>query len=281
MLPANRRGLIRREHLLSLGFTDNDIKKALAANDIDPVSAGVYALADASRSAEHLHRLVIEAARVPGESAYSFESAAVLHDLPMLKPPLDRLHLTSMSEDAGYVRPRRHLHSGPLPADDVTMIGSNTVTTLERTVFDVARTSPMLLPGALAVIDAGLRRGADIDVLVEMSHRRARGVSIFRKALEHADPLSENPGESWGRAQMIAAGLPVPRLQRNYFDDEGHIGRTDYDWRDLLIGEFDGLVKYLKHRRPGETIEGVWASWLPNPTPCAEPEWTTRSGSAI
>lgn len=255
MLPTTDHGLIRREHLLSLGFTDYDIKKALAAKEIDPLSAGVYAMSDADRTAEEKHRLVLEAASVPDGAAFSFESAAVLHGLPMLRPSLARVNLTALSTDTGYVRLHRHLHPGPLPSVDSTMIGSTPVTTLERTIFDVARTTSKRFPGALAVVDAGLRNGADLDVLIGLSHRRARGVNIFRRALEYADPLSENPGESWGRAQMITAGIPIPRLQHEYFDVEGLIGRTDYDWRDLLVGEFDGLVKYLKHRRPGETIE--------------------------
>lgn len=32
------------------------------------------------------------------------------------------------------------------------------------------------------------------------------------------------------------------------------IARTDYDWAGLLVGEFDGRVKYQKHLRPGESV---------------------------
>lgn len=247
--------MIRREELLSLGGTDNDIKTALKTGLLEPLGWGVYAFADDTRTKERKYRLMVDAATVTDGAVFSYESAAAMHDLPMLKPPLDRVSMTSLTTDTGYVRPRRHLHPGPLADSEVTTHGARPVTTLERTVFDVARTSRMRLPGALAVVDAGLRMGADVDILTEMSHRRVRGVALFRKALEFADPLSENPGESWGRAQMIAAGLPVPRLQHTYRDSQGFVGRTDYDWRDLLVGEFDGLVKYLNHRREGESIE--------------------------
>lgn len=89
------------------------------------------------------------------------------------------------------------------------------------------------------------------------------GVGVARRALALADPRSENPGESWSRAQMIAAGITPPTLQREIFDRRGNfVARTDFDWVDengvvTLVGEFDGLGKYLKYLRPGESPEQV------------------------
>ena len=35
------------------------------------------------------------------------------------------------------------------------------------------------------------------------------------------------------------------RLQREFDDEDGNVvARTDFDWHELLVGEFDGKVKY-------------------------------------
>ncbi len=53
---------------------------------------------------------------------------------------------------------------------------------------------------------------------------------------------------------MIEAGLPAPILQREYLL-EGHRQFPDFDWDGVLIGEFDGLVKYQGVLRPGEALQ--------------------------
>ena len=53
---------------------------------------------------------------------------------------------------------------------------------------------------------------------------------------------------------MILAELPIPRLQREYVDADGEfVAKVDYDWEGKLVGEFDGMRKYTKDLRDGET----------------------------
>lgn len=53
---------------------------------------------------------------------------------------------------------------------------------------------------------------------------------------------------------MIDAGLPIARLQHEFHHGDGTlVARTDYDWDGLLVGEFDGMTKYQKYLRRGET----------------------------
>src|SRR5690606_20577273 len=137
-------------------------------------------------------------------------------------------HLTSTTTDHGYRRAHRYLHPGPLPASDITTVGGVPATTLERTAFDVARTSRWGFAGALAAFDAALRAGADRQVMGSYGSVPRKGVGRAREALIHAEGLSENPGESWSRAQLIAAGLPIPRLQTEIFDAYGDfVARSD------------------------------------------------------
>ncbi|NED66862.1 hypothetical protein G3I15_38630, partial [Streptomyces sp. SID10244] len=92
------------------------------------------------------------------------------------------------------------------------------------------------------------------EVLAGLLESRRRGVGQARRALDHADAGAENAAESWGRAQIIVGGLPVPRLQHECFDTNGDfVARTDYDWVGKLAAEFDGMKKYERRLRTGET----------------------------
>lgn len=71
-----------------------------------------------------------------------------------------------------------------------------------------------------------------------------------RRALTFADARSESVGESWSGAQMIAAGLPLPRVQHTFQIPDGE-ARSDFDGDGRVVGEFDGLQKYGRLLRPG------------------------------
>ena len=55
---------------------------------------------------------------------------------------------------------------------------------------------------------------------------------------------------------MIEAGLPAPRLQREYCARSG-VYRVDFDWGAKLVGEFDGMVKYGRLRPSEKTVADV------------------------
>jgi hypothetical protein len=257
--PIDGDGLIRIESTRAVGIADRALSRAAQRGKIIWVAPGVYAL-PLERKPEALHRLRVLAESTQSTDIISHASAAVLHKLPMLAPDLSRLHVTAMSTAQGYRRVRRHRHPGRLCENDMTRIDGVLATTLERTAFDVARTSGHWFAGALAVFDAALRMGADRARIQEYCRAPQAGVGIARAALASANPLSENPGESWGRAQMIGSGLPEPRLQHDIHHNGRFVARPDYDWRDSdgvvrLVGEFDGIGKYIKYLGAGESPE--------------------------
>lgn len=46
----------------------------------------------------------------------------------------------------------------------------------------------------------------------------------------------------------------MPRLQQEFHGADGRfVARCDYTWCGRLVGEFDGMVKYQKYVRTGET----------------------------
>ncbi len=256
--PVDDDGFIRTDTAVALGFSDLQLRRAVGQGELIRVGAATYCHV-AERTPEALHRLEVLGSTTSPMMAISHSSAAVLHGIEMLNADLSRLHLTSGASEKGYKRKLRHVHPGPLGRGDVTLVDGKWTTTVERTAFDVARTSPAGFPGALAVLDSALRQGADPALLTDFGAQPRTGVGVAREALQYASPLSENPGESWGRAQIIKAQLPIPRLQHNIYDSRGNfVARSDYDWVDgcgniRVVGEFDGIGKYLKYLRPGES----------------------------
>lgn len=193
-------------------------------------------------------------ARGDGFVVVSHTSAAVLHDVAMLAPKFDRVHFT-LDGPGGNVRRWRHTHPGPVPPEEITIVDGVAVTTIERSAVDVACAGNFA--SALAVFDSALRRGADQDEIARILNRgRRRGGPAAKRALAQANPLSANPGESWSRAQIITAGLPVPQLQCEHRIN-GKTFFTDLEWEDTVVGEFDGMVKYTKLLVDGETAADV------------------------
>ncbi|MFT4088588.1 MAG: type IV toxin-antitoxin system AbiEi family antitoxin domain-containing protein [Gordonia sp. (in: high G+C Gram-positive bacteria)] len=260
--PWDPDGLLRVSDAQTLGVDPRRVYDAERQGRVMGVARGVYAL-PSERRPESVHRLEVLAARITADEVVSHTSAAVLHRLSMLQPDLSRLHLTTVGSDRGYRRRTRHVHPGPLAGAEIGQVGGIRATTLERTAYDVARSSRIGFAGALSVFDSALRGGADRRVIETLCLRRQAGVATARNAIRWADPLSENPGESWGRAQLIAGGVRAPVLQHEVLDEYGLVvARLDYAWDDdegqvRLAGEFDGLSKYVDHTRRGETPQDV------------------------
>lgn len=179
----------------------------------------------------------------------SHESAALLWGLPLWRSP-ERVHL--------LVRERRSVRAAPDVAGHRVSLGPEhlssragvTITSLERTVLDLACQRSTV--EGLVVADAALARGVERARLDEMAHARAaaRGVTRAREVIALADGLAESPWESFTRLHAIAAGMPRPRLQVPIATRLGTY-RADMgwdEWRGLI--EFDGQVKY------GELADG-------------------------
>ncbi|MEP9393783.1 hypothetical protein ABLE94_16210 [Gordonia sp. VNK1] len=253
--PQDAHGLIHRSAVIKAGLTDDDLRRSLRRHEIVRVIRGVFAVA-AIRDHTTCHRLqsIATATTNSRKHPLSHQSAAVMHGLEMLKPNFRRVHTTA--PDSGYRTATAHCHVATLDDDDVVEVDGIAVTSIERTAVDIA-CATATFPQALAVFDSALRLGAKREVMAEMLIEKRRGVAVARRALHFADGSSENPGESWSRAQMIEAGLRLPRLQHTFRDGDQHVARTDFDWDGRLVGEFDGKVKYQKLLKPGEDVTEV------------------------
>ena len=115
-------------------------------------------------------------------------------------------------------------------------------TSVARTCLDIARL--WSFGEGLMAMDSALRqRLVNIDELRRMTVElgRAKGIATARKAVEHANALSEAPYESWARALIIESRIGHRvRLQQEL--PGGY--RPDLLIDDHLVVEIDGAVKY-------------------------------------
>lgn len=244
---------LRRPDALASGLTDRLIDARVRSGELERVRPGVWLPAE-DRLPEVAHRLRVLAC--PSHTlTVSHQSAAAMHRLGLLHPDFARVHVTTGTASGGRIHPTRHIHSGRLGAGETVVVDGVPTTSIERTAVDVA--CGYDFDAALVVFDSALRMGADREVMADIIARgRRRGNAAARVALPLANGASESVGESWSRAQMITARLPVARLQ----DERRVRGRrivTDFDWDRRLVGEFDGHVKYGRLLKPGQTIADV------------------------
>lgn len=205
------------------------------------------------------HRVLIEATvrQTPTRAVLSHASAAVMHDLPTWNDELRRVHFTRDQGGRGKIRRYVHLHTSPLPREDVCMIDGLEVTSLARTVMDLARTWSM--QRAVAVGDVALARG-DLDLpSVAARCYGWPGMAEARRVMDFVDPRSESPGESVSRVVLHEAGVAPPEPQFVVLDPAGQfVARSDFGWEAMrTLGEYDGLVKYGRLLKPGQSAADV------------------------
>jgi hypothetical protein len=172
---------------------------------------------------------------------------------------IERVHATRSRSGNGRRRSLVHVHGAPLDATDICLVDGVAVTSIARTVLDLARTLPM--EQAVAVGDRALREGLPASDLAAGLLRMERwpGVRQARRVVQFLDPRSESVGESVSRVRFRSDGLPAPELQVTIRAADGTlIARVDFLWKaQRTVGEFDGKVKYGRALEPGQPLEEV------------------------
>jgi hypothetical protein len=151
--------------------------------------------------------------------------------------PIELIAPNARTQDGLIVR------NETLAPDEVTKVAGLPVTTLARTVFDLAR--HLELGEAVARLDALKRatafKEAEVSRLVQR-HPGARGLKCLRKALPLVDGGAASPRETWLRLVFIDAGLPRPTTQYPVVEGRGKLVRVlDLCWEEFMVGaEYDG-----------------------------------------
>lgn len=250
--------LLLTKDLVALGYSGTEIETMVRVGELHRLRRGAYLKGrdiEAMATAREQHRQLVRA--TVGQShdgaVVSHMSAAVLHGLPLWHDQLQRVQL--IRDRRGGGRSRRHVVVRGMPLDpaDVVDIDGIAVTSLARTVVDLACQLPM--QRSVAVGDAALRVLAARDpagagpaeLVAALDRARGRtGSPTARRAIAFLDARAESAGESVSRVVLHELGLPAPELQYEIVDENGIIvARTDFVWPDRrTVGEFDGQVKY-------------------------------------
>jgi predicted transcriptional regulator of viral defense system len=196
--------------------------------------------------------------------AASHQSAAIIHGLDLLTQP-DHAVLTLTRNPHGSRsrsdRAAAIVHIADLPPDQVTVQHGVPVTTIARTIVDLARTLPLTDGVVLADVALHARQASRSELAAVLATctrwpgaRRAERVTAF------SDPRAESALESVARLAFDELGLPPPKLQAWVGDDDRVIGRVDFLWSEYrTIGEADGAIKYLEPQRAiGQLGRDAW-----------------------
>jgi hypothetical protein len=252
-----RAGVNLRQSLLAAGVDDRELRRRRRAGEITAVRPGAYVLDGQAQDGELRYRFAIQAAAacLGAGSVISHVSAAVLHELPLWATGLGRVHATRDRRSGARMSRLLHLHAAALEPDEVVAVDGLLVTSLPRTLVDLARTLPF--EQALVPADAALHAHrvsrADLDEALDRAGGRP-GNTMARQVLAFARPGATNPGETRSRLAIHRAGLPPPVLQHQIRTAAGLIlGEADFWWEEFdTVGEFDGRVKYGRLLRPGQ-----------------------------
>lgn len=248
--------------LLAEGYNHDDLRRLQQRSELVRVRRGAYATESCRDLAidEQHRRLVLGTVPQLREGAIlSHGSAAVLHGLPVWAEAVERVHVTRSRQGNGTKRSVVQVHGAPLDPREMTMVDGVPVTSLTRTVLDLARTLPM--EQAVASGDRALALGLPTRELETglVAMERWPGVRSARRVIAFLDARSESVGESVSRLRLMEEGLPAPEPQREIFGPDGRlIARVDFCWEEKkTIGEFDGKIKYGRLLKPGQRIEDV------------------------
>jgi hypothetical protein len=251
-VPTDASGVFTRDDARRAGWSDAAARHALATGRWLRLKPGVFVTASSpgpQTSAERARaanlRLALATARRCPRAALSHSSAAILHGLPTVCS-LTRPCLTVPAGTALRDLADVHLHRATLPTGEVLHIDDSRVTSVARTVLDLAREHGV--DAGVAAADAALRRGSTTAELRRVLAGCANwpGRAAARATVQRSDGLAESPLESVSRLRIGDANLPRPRLQVELGDERGwFVARTDFYWPEFgVVGEADGNIKY-------------------------------------
>jgi hypothetical protein len=250
----------------------HQLARAAAAGTQQRVARGVYLSSESwgslRDSEKYLRKVIAVSETRQAPVVLSFWSAAVVHGLPIVGRWPDRVHITVGPTSGGRSNGQVVRHAVPLGADEVVEVNGLRVTSMPRTVLDMASlTTPLAFLDAVVLTDRALHRdrwGRRAPLVTREELHTAYGLRLpFRghaqakRVLDFAVAESDSVLESVSRVNMRIIGCPSPVLQQEFTDHRGLIGYSEFYWPEYaLVGESDGRMKYLDPAyRHGRTLD--------------------------
>jgi very-short-patch-repair endonuclease/predicted transcriptional regulator of viral defense system len=242
-LADRQYGVVSRRQLLEIGVTSSMIRGRLGNRALVELHRGVYA-AGHRRLRTEGHWLAAVLAVGPG-AALSHRDAAALHGLR----PSDRTRIDVTARRRGRTKhPGIDIHhTAVLPDGDVTTIAAIPVTTVARTLVDLAHVVPRQQL-ARVLREAEHLRTVDVhelkDAMRRTRTRKGRGHAALKAVLEEhrrqGAQLTRSILEDRFLTLLDAHGLPRPRTNV-------HVAGMEVDacWRAWrLVVELDGWARH-------------------------------------
>lgn len=240
------------------------LRDAVRSGVIRRAARGVYRLDDARRQAiaagvhpkddAYLAHVRAVALTASASTVFSHESAAVLWGMRLFGEWPDRVIVTvpPRTNGASTADLIRHLHG----LGDTVVIDGMRVTTASRTVADCLMTAERFAAFELACAALFVpRRGRAIVARAAVQEEldvsgSVRGVRRARALWEDATVGCESPAEARSLRLILDHGFEKPEQQVHIRDEQGDMF-ADFAWLGAqLVGECDGITKYLP-RGPG------------------------------
>lgn len=240
-LAAVQHGVVGRAQLLHAGFSGPAIDRRIADGRLHPIHAGVYAVGHPNVSAEGRWMAAVLAAGEEG--VLSHRSAGALWGVCA-----DAAAVTETTTPERHDR-RAGLcpHRGTLAADEVTVRNGIPVTTVDRTIIDLAGVLPRHRL-VRAVHQAEILRLLDLHSLTSLMerHRGRRGIARLRLVLaelaESGARMTRSELEDRFLAFLDRAGIRRPETNV-LLEISGRRFEVDCLWRDArVIVELDGYA---------------------------------------
>ncbi|NYE36820.1 hypothetical protein F4692_001953 [Nocardioides cavernae] len=256
-------GLVRlRRDLLADGMSDTQIDCLVRVGALHRVRYGAYVTRDVWESCtpEDRHRLRARAvlARAHEETVLTHTSSLVERGVPLWGVPIAVVHTTrGAPERAGRRQDDWVPHRGLLRPADVEELNGVRISTAARSAFEL--TTVVGVEAGLVAVNRLLHAGemTVTDFEAEMQEHACWPGKLTANIVVHlADGRLESVGEDRFSYLVHRQGLPRPEPQHEVFDEHGTlVAYLDFAWPEVgVFVEFDGRVKYEKHRREGESL---------------------------
>jgi very-short-patch-repair endonuclease len=239
-LLSRQRGVFSAHQAIQLGADWNRLYRMCNSEEVTKILPRVYRLEGTARSYEQ--ELVAAHLWAGHTSVISHRTAAAL--LGLCDRDTGRIEITSRRglrsphpKIVVYGRP-------PLPPVDVSRVHGLPVSTMPRTLIDMAAVSPASdVDWALdAAIRAGMPRDLFLERFSDLAARGRDGIALLRKLVAERtfeQELTESPFERRLLRLLRSAGLPLPLCQF-VITDSGFTARVDFAYLDQrLIIEAD------------------------------------------
>ena len=244
-VAAAQCGVFTRAQALAAGYTDKHIKHLLAMGTWLRCHPGIYCLAGVAPSLDMSAWIALLAA---GEGALlSHRFAGKVYGLEGT-PPSVRFDVSVSEGRRPRNVPRATIHRTELGPDDIAGCRGFPVTSIARTVVDLARTLP-IETGTRVIADALRTRRVSVAAIEQtiLALARCIGIQRARHALANADPRLESVLERELLTLLRRAGLN-PVAQYVVMAGGKYVARVDFALPGIRLAiEADGYETHARH----------------------------------